>query len=181
MAQAETIEDRTEKFISAYNMLKKKGLLPDNETLAAELGYKSDASISEILGRRQNIPPKKWALFLQKWPEAVSVGSDNSERSRHFTADQLFEMYMSTLEGQNKILATQTALLENIRKEMARETTQTDMKISLADVHSKVTTIWERQHLAIEEIREQFESVRKEGRALSKGVRKKAGHNDDND
>ena len=130
MAQATTIEERTEKFISIYNKLKDNGLLPDNETLARELGYKSDASISEILGRRQNIPPKKWALFLEKWRIAKDLAEASTELSEeggsgYFTADQLFRMYMKAMERQDIIMDAQTIILRSIESKMATEATQT--------------------------------------------------------
>lgn len=135
MARATTIEERTEKFISAYNRLKTNGLLPDNETLAKELGYKSDASISEILGRRQNIPPAKWLLFVAKWPEAEikqPIPSDTSEATpQYFTADQLFAMFL-------EVSKAQTAILHDIKKEMAREGTQATIANKLDNVLSRL-------------------------------------------
>lgn len=81
----------------------------------------------------------------------------------------------------------QTTILQSIESKMAQESTQakivdqtTKIQFSLQDVQGKVTTLWERQHLAIEEMREHFAKLGVHKIPASEDAHKKRDHNGGN-
>jgi hypothetical protein len=77
-------------------------------------------------------------------------------------------------------------ILERIESKMAGKETQTIIaekvkrgEISLGDIRKEVTTLVERQTLAIEEIRDRFEELQSHKNVPSKDVRKKGRQNDE--
>ena len=81
MAKVSKIEVRTIHFIEEYKRLKDLGKMPALERLAEIMGIKSKSSISEILGKRQNIQPASWDLFKKHFKIGIKQNSDISESS----------------------------------------------------------------------------------------------------
>lgn len=63
MAKAIHIEERTDNFIKEYNRLKGNGEMVPHIKLKEILGVNAVSTISEILGRRQNISADSWKQF----------------------------------------------------------------------------------------------------------------------
>jgi hypothetical protein len=65
------IRPETLEFIILYNQLRGRAFKGNTE-LAAELGFNSASSITEIIKSRQNIDPEKLALFKEKYKEFIT-------------------------------------------------------------------------------------------------------------
>jgi len=75
------IRPETLEFIILYNQLKGKAF-NGNALLAAELGFNSISSITEIVKSRQNIDPEKLKLFKEKYGTFID-GKANKEYSEN--------------------------------------------------------------------------------------------------
>src|ERR1700744_5123407 len=73
------VRPETLEFIILYNQLKGKAF-NGNAQLAAELGFNSTSSITEIIKSRQNIDPEKLKLFKEKYGSFLD-GGNNKEYS----------------------------------------------------------------------------------------------------
>lgn len=82
MAKISKIEDRTLKFIEAYNRLKESKEFPPNTELAKILHMSSKSTVSEILGKRQNIQPKQWEYFKSHFGIKDEISSSENSVSR---------------------------------------------------------------------------------------------------
>ena len=73
------VRPETLEFIILYNQLKGKAF-NGNAQLAAELGFNSTSSITEIVKSRQNIDPEKLKLFKEKYGVFIdrAVGAEYS-------------------------------------------------------------------------------------------------------
>lgn len=107
--------------------------------------------------------------------EMVSAASGTSKSSsvdpekQYFTADQLFAMYVD-------LAKTQSAQLDRIENQMAKEKTQIDVKTNLEDVLDIVEKLSLAQNKAIPRILKEFAFLREEkGRPKAIG-RRKAGN-----
>lgn len=109
------LEQRTLDFISSYNDLKGKGKISSNEELAGILGYKSESSITEILGKRQNIPPKKWAKFKEHFSAEISVINVPESLNEN---KPLMELAIFNLTESNRMLASAITRDAENRKEL---------------------------------------------------------------
>lgn len=63
MAAIKKIEERTRQFIDCHTKLKRSNQMVTHEELAKIIGVESKTTISEILGKRQNIQPDQWEAF----------------------------------------------------------------------------------------------------------------------
>lgn len=63
MASIKNVEDRTLQFITEYQRLSKVKGFPTHEKLAEIIGANGGNTITEILGKRQNIKPEQWIAF----------------------------------------------------------------------------------------------------------------------
>lgn len=146
------------------------------EDISIEAGYKA-RTLTEILSKGDRLESAYKRLEITFKDRLKKTMSDGDVRNERFTADQLFAMFL-------EVSGTQTAILRSIESKMAQESTQAKMMeqttwitFSLQDVSQKVTTLWERQHMAIEEIREQFAKLGVERIPASGGAHKKRGQN----
>lgn len=169
MAKATEIEKRTDDFIREFNRLKINGLIVNNEDVAEALGYSSGASISEILGRRQNIPGAKWKIFKEKY----GIASDSSEGPSpdHFSAEQIFALFL-------EVSKAQTAILNNIESKMARGDTQATMDANLKRTLAGVLTLSKDHEDAMKEIRDLFLQAKIPRKGPSRGGGKGRGQTD---
>jgi len=73
------VRPETLEFIILYNQLKGKAFT-GNAQLAAELGFNSASSITEIIKSRQNIDPEKLKLFKEKYGAFIdrTIGAEYS-------------------------------------------------------------------------------------------------------
>lgn len=107
MAKTLKIEERTEDFIREFGALKQQKKLPSHAILAGELGMPTKSTISEILGRRQNIQPESWNKFkskyLTKTPSKSNGRTDISESEvQDFDGSRYKDKYLALLENQLK-------------------------------------------------------------------------------
>lgn len=63
MGKSLKIEPRTDRFIQEYDRLEKEDKMPGHAELAKIIGVNTIRTITEILGRRQNIQPESWLKF----------------------------------------------------------------------------------------------------------------------
>lgn len=106
---------------------------------------------------------------------------------REPTAMEILDRLSQAFLNQSEAFRTQAELLRSIESKMAQEQTQAIIKeqtamiqFSLQDVQGKVTTLWERQHLAIEEMRDHFAKLGVQKTPASAGAHKKQGRSDGN-
>jgi hypothetical protein len=111
MAQTVNIEERTENFIEAYQNLKNQGILPDHKELAKIMGVKSVSTISEILGKRQNIKPENWRLFKEHFRSSEITGiipvQKNNAATENISGGTIQERYIRLLEQNDQFFKTQ--------------------------------------------------------------------------
>ena len=88
MAKARKIEPRTEDFIAAYKRLDQDKLLPSNVDLAGIIGV-GKSTITEILGRRQNIQPEGWEKFKKHF--GLNGNTEISVSHEKRSLEKLFE------------------------------------------------------------------------------------------
>lgn len=93
---------------------------------------------------------------------------------------EAFKAQAVALSDQAEAFRTQAAILRSIESKMAIVDVQATMKTSLEDVQEKMTTVWERQELAIEEFRERFARLEALKSAPTGRARKTADHNGGN-
>ncbi|HEY4288213.1 MAG TPA: hypothetical protein VGN00_14005 [Puia sp.] len=125
----------------------------------------------------------KGRMFAEEGKKQGDAAQLSTNRLDHDTISDrdLIAMFL-------RVSDAQTLILNDIRSKMAQETTQAiisdsvrTVEANLTDVRKKVTTLVERQELAIEEIRDQFSQLRLQKTDPSKGLRKKLGRNDGNE
>ena len=63
MVSLKKVEERTKRFIAEYERLSKQKDFPTHESLAVIIGANGKNTITEILGKRQNIQPEQWDKF----------------------------------------------------------------------------------------------------------------------
>jgi hypothetical protein len=101
------IEPRTDYFIEALQRLKADKKLPTNATLANLLDIKSETTISEIKGRRQNIQPKAWEKFKEYFGFKDSDFSDSRgtsvEDAKEITAQEFIKILNRILDFAEKL------------------------------------------------------------------------------
>lgn len=98
MARAATIEERTDLFIAEYERLTKNSELPDNKVLADQLGIKSPSTLSNILGRRQNIKHSAWKAFKEKYGLKEIQKSSEKEDISEPTLNQILMIMAKTMQ-----------------------------------------------------------------------------------
>jgi hypothetical protein len=82
VASLKHVEDRTIQFISEYQRLSKAKDFPTHEKLAEIIGANGGNTITEILGKRQNIKPEQWKSFKKHFKIDVdkTEGVDGNSR-----------------------------------------------------------------------------------------------------
>lgn len=85
MATIKKVEDRTKQFIIEYQRLSKDKDFPTHEKLAEIIGAKGGNTITEIIGKRQNIQPAQWAAFKKyfKIDTEKAVEEDGNSKTKH--------------------------------------------------------------------------------------------------
>lgn len=96
------------------------------------------------------------------------------------TTMQILAALAEAFKNQAEALRTQAEIMKIIEKNMARADSQARSELSLTDIRKDVTTLVERQELAIEEFRERFLEIREGAKGPSKGVHKTRSRNDGN-
>lgn len=104
------IEERTEQFIQEFNRLKDEGKILSSKQLAKALGYKGASSITEILRRKQNIPPPKFKIFVNKYL------TDNSVYEAQNKTENLFEAGSKEANAGNVQRIIENLTLEGLQK-----------------------------------------------------------------
>jgi hypothetical protein len=135
--QLKKIEERTDWFIDAYNMLEKEKRLPSNVELAAIMGMGSKSTVTNILKKQQNIQPEQWRKFKDHF--GVEDGQSRSEDSER--EPTMMEILAGLTEGFKAIAST----MRSMESKMALES-------SLQEVLAGVETISDRQGPAIQKI-----------------------------
>lgn len=203
MKQLKKIVDITNWFIEEYYRLERELRLPTNIELASIMGIKTPTTINNILAKAQNIQPDQWKKFKDHFGiESSTKGSEKNESVpmdpiAMQILDRLSRAFVEQAEGfrsQAKALADQAEgfraqaeafkaqgeLMAFIRKEMALEAAQGQMKVNLSEIRRDVTTIVERQESAVTEIRDLFLQLGAQRKSPSEDARKKVGRNDGN-
>ena len=137
--------------------IKALGIRFPTSEIAEKTGYKK-ATISEYLKTKE---PSE--AFVRTFCEQYKVDfgliwrgvkPPAQDQSQHFTADQLFHMYMKAMERQDGIIATQTAILKNIENKMALE-------ISLQETLAGVETIVDEHGPRLKKILSDLDELKK--------------------
>lgn len=136
-----------DRFLDAVDSLSLK--FPGAEIAAAT--STGESTVSAYLTSKREVS----APFLRRFCEAYGLdlsliktgklGGRVKSDSNTFTADQLFAMFM-------EVTKAQTAILGDIRNEMARRDSQARMETNLQRVFGGLETIGERQDHAIKQI-----------------------------
>lgn len=96
------------------------------------------------------------------------------------TPMHILSVLAQAFKDQAKAFADQAEIMRSIESKMAQETTQANMETNLKAVRKDVTTLVERQSLAVEEMRDHFDQLGIQRKNASKDVRKKANQSDGN-
>lgn len=116
MASLKKVEERTKKFITEYERLSKVRGFPTHDNLAIIIGAKGGNTITEILGKRQNIQPAQWDKFVAHFKINTEIPVNTSDNSKH-SNESPQEKYTSLLENNDKFFKTEYAqLLSSLNK-----------------------------------------------------------------
>lgn len=115
MASLKKVEERTERFIAEYERLSKRKDFPTHDSLAIIIGAKGKNTITEILGKRQNIQPDQWDKFVAHF----KINTDNTVHHKGngpvITDNQ--DKYIRLLEENDRFFKTQYhAILANLSR-----------------------------------------------------------------
>ena len=104
MAAIKKIEERTKQFIDYHALLKKSNRMVTHEELAKIIGVESKTTISEILGKRQNIQPDQWEAFRTFFKISSDIPvhpSDESSISIHNPDGTINFIELKTASGKH--------------------------------------------------------------------------------
>lgn len=163
MAEATTIFERTDDFIREYKRLKDLAEIPDNKELAAEIGIGSASTISNILGRRQNITPEAWKAFRDKYlPNMAHYGSGELRESQKLVPDpmEIIDRLSRAQENYSEGFRALVTVMERIEKEMARADAQARMETNLKRTLAAALTVAKGQEDGMKELRDLLSQVR---------------------
>ncbi len=111
---------------------------------------------------------------------ASNLESLPNEMPPESAAMKILSVLADAFKEQARALAHQAEIMRSIESKMAQETTQANMETNLKAVRKDVTTLVERQSLAVEEMRDHFAQLGVQRKNASKDVRKKANQSDGN-
>lgn len=164
MAEATTILERTDDFIREYKRLKNLAQLPDNKSLAIEIGVGSASTISNILGRRQNVTPEAWKAFREKY--LPGWGPPPASELREFQNSavnpmEIIERLSRVQENYSEGFKTLAAVMERIEKGMAQERTQAIIKNTVNEIVASLADAKEVELFASKHQDQRFEELLK--------------------
>lgn len=107
MASLKKVEDRTKQFISEYERLSGNPGFPTHDNLAVIIGANGKNTITEILGKRQNIQPKQWEKFVAHF--GISTDKAVPSNGKSGSLDDSLDKYMRLLEGNDQFFKTEYA------------------------------------------------------------------------
>lgn len=109
MASLKKIEERTERFIAEYDRLSNKKGFPTHDNLAIIIGAKGGNTITEILGKRQNIQPEQWEKFAAHF----GINTDKSvvHKDHSKPLNNTHDKYIELLEGNDQFFKNEYAQL----------------------------------------------------------------------
>lgn len=114
MASLKKVEERTKRFIAEYERLSKGNDFPTHETLAIIIGAKGKNTITEILGKRQNIQPDQWDKFATHFGISTDKTVPPLERDKGRDGQ---DKYLRLLEENDRFFKTQYhAILSNLSR-----------------------------------------------------------------
>jgi transcriptional regulator with XRE-family HTH domain len=157
---------------------KRKALRLSAEDLATLIGVNKENIYKWEKGTKPSNPEDY--IKLMNWLKGTLENIPKNDQEMEPSPMQLLA---GLTEGFKAIAET----MKSIESKMAQEKTQakiadqtTKIQFSLQDVQGKVTTLWERQHLAIEEMREHFAKLGVHKIPASEDAHKKRDHNGGN-
>lgn len=109
MGAIKKIERRTEQFIAEYERLSKQKDFPTHESLASIIGAKGKNTITEILGKRQNIQPEQWSKFVAHFGISTDIPVQKGGKGTSSTDYQ--DKYIKLLEGNDSFLKNEYSQL----------------------------------------------------------------------
>jgi hypothetical protein len=118
VAVIKKIEERTKDFITEYERLSKREDFPTHDVLASIIGAKGKGTITEILGKRQNIQPDQWEKFklhfgISTEKSALKTVQYNDSTKEYSQNDK----YVSLLENNDRFFKNEYAqLLSSLNK-----------------------------------------------------------------
>jgi len=177
-----SLSERHQRFKEAVDSLKLR--FPGRE-IAERTGY-NKATVSSYLSERE--PSEN---FIKTFSEHFGVdytwiwfGKSEMEPAGAPIAEptpmQIVASLAEAFKAQAETARMQAEILKSIEAKMARAETQTKMDVSLADVQEKMTTVWRRQELGIEEFRDRLDRIEAAKAAPGGKARKTAHHNGGN-
>lgn len=113
MAELKKIEERTLQFIEAHAKLKGYNKMVTHEELAKIIGAESKSTISEILGKRQNIQPEQWILFKAHFKISTEYSVQSGSKSGIVSEDPV-QYNKVNAYGDPAYLAGQLAMAERL-------------------------------------------------------------------
>lgn len=116
MASLKKVEDRTEQFIAEYERLSKSKDFPTHDNLAIIIGAKGKNTITEILGKRQNIQPKQWEKFIHHFGIGTDIPVHPKGQGKHLNDNQ--DKYIKLLEGNDNFFKNEYAQMLASLKEL---------------------------------------------------------------
>lgn len=111
------------------------------EEISIEAGYKS-TTLTELLSKGKRLDAAYKRLEIRFRDRLKNTMSEPTEVRQHFTADQLFHMYMKAMERQDRLMETQNEILNDIRKKMAQESTQAKMIDDFKEMKATLSDVW---------------------------------------
>lgn len=102
MASIKNVEDRTLQFITEYQRLSKVKGFPTHEKLAEIIGANGGNTITEILGKRQNIQPEQWKAFKKYFKiDTDSPGPvDGNLKSEQQLSNEVYYIELRRADGE---------------------------------------------------------------------------------
>lgn len=108
MASIKKVEDRTNHFIAEYKRLSSRKDFPTHENLAVIIGAKGGNTITEILGKRQNIQPEQWDKFVAHFGLNTEISGKSTNEDNPVNNQ---DKYLKLLEGNDHFFKTEYAQL----------------------------------------------------------------------
>lgn len=105
MASIKKVEERTERFIAEYDRLSKRKDFPTHDNLAIIIGAKGGNTITEILGKRQNIQPGQWDKFVSYFGIGTEKPVQQNDQDNDANNNQ--DKYLKLLEENDRFFKTQ--------------------------------------------------------------------------
>jgi hypothetical protein len=104
VASLKKVEERTKRFIAEYERLSKRKDFPTHDALASIIGANGKNTITEILGKRQNIQPDQWDKFVVHFGISTDKPVRPKEQDIELSGQ---EKYLKLLEENDRFFKTQ--------------------------------------------------------------------------